>query len=100
MSEYIASEVVFTTKVKDAFGSTLELTDETGKPSYYVLEQEFNIGGKSYAVLLRDEPSKDQEAEIFGVIENGEGELELVTIDDDDEWENISELYDELTFPE
>lgn len=100
MTEYIASNVVFTTKVKEAIGTTLELTDESGKPSYYVLEQEFDIAGKSYAVLVSDEPSSNQEPEIFQVVQNDEGQLELATIDDDDEWENISELYDELTFSE
>lgn len=100
MTEYIASNVVFTTKVKDSIGTTLELTDEGGKPSYYVLEKEFDIAGKSYVVLLGDEPSSNQEPEIFQVIQNDEGQLELATIDDDDEWESVSELYDELTFPE
>lgn len=100
MTEYIASNVVFTTKVKDVIGTTLELTDEGGKPSYYVLEQEFDVAGKSYAVLVSDEPSSSKEPEIFQVVQDDEGQLELVTIDDDDEWESISELYDELTFSE
>ncbi|MNI64106.1 hypothetical protein D3C73_1195250 [compost metagenome] len=67
--------------------------------SYYSVEKEFDVAGSSYAVL-RQEDGSSEEPEIFKIVTTSDGTLELITIDDDDEWENVSELYDELTFPE
>lgn len=99
MTEYSAENVVWTSRVLDAFGAVVELQDERGQVSYYSIEKEFDIGGSSYAVL-RAENGGEAEPEILKIINNPDGALQLVTIDDDDEWENVSELYDELTFPE
>lgn len=99
MPEFSASDVVWTSRVHDAFGSVVELEDEQGDVSYYSVEKEFDVAGGSYAVL-RAESGANAEPEIFKIISAQDGALELVTIDDDDEWENVTELYDELTFPE
>lgn len=99
MTEYSASDVVVTSRVRDAFGPVVELEDESGSASYYQLVQEFDVAGAAYAVLRLESASAGDDPEIFKIITSGD-ELELTTIDDDDEWENISELYDELTFPE
>ncbi|AZK46576.1 DUF1292 domain-containing protein [Paenibacillus lentus] len=99
MSEFSASNVIWTSRVHDAFGSVVELEDEQGNVSYYSVEKEFDVAGGSYAVL-RAESGANAEPEIFKIISGQDGVLELVTIDDDDEWENVTELYDELTFPE
>ncbi|MNJ81747.1 hypothetical protein D3C77_807110 [compost metagenome] len=66
---------------------------------YYSVEKEFDVAGSSYAVL-RQEDGSSEEPEIFKIVTTTDGTLELITIDDDEEWENVSELYDELTFPE
>lgn len=100
MTEYRADQVVWTTRVHDAFGEIVELKDEAGKVSYYSVEKEFDIAGNSYAVLRNDEGGKEDEPELLKIVVLPDGELELVTIDDDEEWENVAELYDELTFPE
>ncbi|GAA0138174.1 hypothetical protein YSY43_50150 [Paenibacillus sp. YSY-4.3] len=99
MPEFSASDVIWTSRVKDAFGSVVELEDEEGRVSDYSVESEFDVAGSSYAVL-RAEGDRNAEPEIFKIISGENGALELVTIDDDDEWESVSELYDELTFPE
>ncbi|USB34317.1 DUF1292 domain-containing protein [Paenibacillus sp. YPG26] len=100
MTEFSAEHVTWSSRVKEAFGPVVELQDEQGHTSYYRVEREFDIGGQAYVVLLPDEDGKSAEPEILKIITSQEGNLELVTIDDDDEWENVSELYDELTFPE
>lgn len=100
MTDFAADKAVFTSRVRDAFGPVVELEDETGGVSYYNVVQEFDAAGAAYAVLRLENASRDEEPEIFKIIVSGDGSLELVTIDDDDEWENVSELYDELTFPE
>lgn len=98
--DYSAEAVVWTSRVQDAFGSVVELEDEQGRISHYTVEKEFDIAGSSYAVLRAEGGGESDEPEIFKIISGADGALELVTIDDDDEWENVSELYDELTFPE
>lgn len=100
MTDYSADQVVWTSRVTDAFGTVVELQDDAGKVSYYKVEKEFDVAGSSYAVLLPESDRADLEPEIFKIMTAPDGSLELITIDDDDEWENVSELYDELTFPE
>ncbi|MNN04853.1 hypothetical protein D3C81_1175920 [compost metagenome] len=99
MTEFSADQVVWTSRVTDHFGPVVELQDESGAVSYYSVEKEFDVAGSSYAVL-RQEDGSSEEPEIFKIVTTSDGTLELITIDDDDEWENVSELYDELTFPE
>ncbi|RCX22477.1 uncharacterized protein DUF1292 [Fontibacillus phaseoli] len=100
MTDYSADQVVWTSRVSDAFGPVVELQDDSGKVSYYNVEKEFDVVGASYAVLRPESGDGDEEHEIFKILTAADGSLELVTIDDDEEWENVSELYDELTFPE
>lgn len=100
MTDFSADKVVWSSRVHDTFGPVVELSDEQGQISYYTIEKEFDVAGNSYAVLISETRSDVQGPEIFRIITTVEGTLELVTIDDDDEWENVSELYDELTFPE
>lgn len=99
MTEFTADQAVMTSRVRDTFGPVVELEDESGNVSYYQVVEEFDVVGAAYAVLLPEDASKDEEPEIFKIVTSGD-KLELVTIDDDEEWENVSELYDELTFPE
>ncbi|WP_410772559.1 DUF1292 domain-containing protein [Fontibacillus sp. BL9] len=100
MTDYSADQVVWTSRVNDAFGPVVELQDDAGKVSYYNVEKEFDVAGASYAVLRPENGDDDEEHEIFKILTAADGSLELITIDDDEEWENVSELYDELTFPE
>ncbi|MOA29391.1 hypothetical protein D3C78_1504020 [compost metagenome] len=99
MTEFSADQVVWTSRVSDHFGPVVELRDDAGAVSYYSVEKEFDVAGSSYAVL-RQEDGSSEEPEIFKIVTTTDGTLELITIDDDEEWENVSELYDELTFPE
>jgi len=99
MTEISSSQVEWSNRLKEAFGPTVELEDEDGTTSVYDLTAEFVVGDQSYAVLLRVDDNSD-EYDILKIITSAEGNLELVTIDDDEEWENIAELYDELTFPQ
>ena len=100
MTDYSADQVVWTSRVSDAFGPVVELRDDSGNVSYYNVEKEFDVAGAAYAVLRLENGRENDEPEIFKILTADDGALELVTIDDDDEWENVSELYDELTFPE
>ncbi|GGG12568.1 hypothetical protein GCM10010912_66250 [Paenibacillus albidus] len=97
MADRSADQVVWTSKLKDAYGETVELEDEQGKSSVYNIIAEFEVGDHGYAVLGAS--GKGAEHEILRIVVSPDGIPELESIMDDEEWEDISELYDELTFP-
>lgn len=100
MAAFQAEDAVFTTRIKDAFGPIVELQDDNGQSTFYQVEKEFDVSGSSYAVLRPDTEKSAEEPEIFKIVAASDGSLSLETIDDDDEWEDVFELYDELTFSE
>lgn len=97
MTEFSAAEAVWTSKLKEVYGDTVELEDEQGKSSVYDIIAEFAVGDRAYAVLAGS--GRDAEQEILRIMVSPDGLPELESIMDDDEWEDVSELYDELTLP-
>lgn len=99
MTDLSASNVKFTSRLLEAYGLLIELTDEQNEVTVYRIVSEFQIDTGTYAVLQKDNGIPEDEVEIFKIIDAADGQPELVTIDDDDEWEDVAELYDELTLP-
>lgn len=95
MSQFSADQAVWTSRLKDAYGETVELEDEQGKSSVYDIIAEFEVAGRGYAVLGGS--GKQAEHEILRITVSPDGLPELEVIIDDEEWEDVSELYDELT---
>ncbi|SEC73913.1 DUF1292 domain-containing protein [Paenibacillus sp. GP183] len=86
--------------LRNAYGDDIILYDEQGGSTVYQLLAEFVYGNYTYAVLQSEELKKeDVDVAIFRVVEHAEQQYELETIEDDDEWETVSELYDEMMFP-
>jgi uncharacterized protein YrzB (UPF0473 family) len=85
--------------LRDTYGDEIVLFDEQDESVAHRIVAEFRYNGTVYAVLQSDELRKEKEVAIFKVSVPDEGEPELETIEDDDEWETVSELYDEMTFP-
>ncbi|MEX2461839.1 MAG: DUF1292 domain-containing protein [Paenibacillaceae bacterium] len=83
--------------LQNAFGTEIELVDGDHKPHTYRILAEFSVAEKSYAVLQSVQLNRTEEVDLFYINENEQGELQLETIMDDDEWEAVAELYDELT---
>lgn len=99
MTDLSASNVKFTSRLLEAYGLLIELTDEQNEVTVYRIVSEFQIDTGTYAVLQKDNGLPEDEVEILKIIDSADGQPELVTIDDDDEWEDVAELYDELTLP-
>ncbi|WP_248927332.1 DUF1292 domain-containing protein [Paenibacillus hamazuiensis] len=93
------NDVKETNQLRSQYGDDIILYDEQDESTVYRILAEFSLGDKSYAVLQDDQLKKEEEVAIFIVSSGPGGELELETIEDDDEWETVSELYDEMTFP-
>ncbi|WP_410512199.1 DUF1292 domain-containing protein [Paenibacillus sp. BR2-3] len=96
MTDFSADKAVWTSKLKEAYGEAVELEDEQGKSSVYHIIAEFEVEDRGYAVL---KGPGDGEHEILRIVISPDGVPELESIIDDEEWEDISELYDEMTFP-
>lgn len=97
MSDYTVEHAKLTNRLREKYGEDIILSEDgKDEPVSHRIVLEFDVQGRSY-VLLRDEASKDAEPLVFRVVPQADGEFEIETIEDDDEWENVSELADELT---
>ncbi|MCY9663424.1 DUF1292 domain-containing protein [Paenibacillus alginolyticus] len=85
--------------LRKTYGDDIILFDEQNESTVYHLLKEFVYGNYTYAVLQSDELKKEDEVAVFRVTTDSDGQYELETIEDDDEWETVSELYDEMVFP-
>ncbi|MDD9269796.1 DUF1292 domain-containing protein [Paenibacillus sp. GCM10023248] len=86
--------------LRKAYGDDIILFDEQNESTVYHLLKEFVYEGQTYAVLQSDQLKKEDEVAVFRVTTDADGQYELETIEDDDEWETVSELYDEMVFPD
>lgn len=85
--------------LRNAYGDDIILYDEQNEAVIHRLVTEFVYGDLTYAVMQTDDLKKQDEVAIFRVVKGEDGQYELETIEDDDEWETVSELYDEMMFP-
>lgn len=90
-------ELQLTEQLKNAFGQFVEMTDEAGHSRVLSLIAEFRLDDRAYAVLL-PEGAQEPEQELYRIVGSEAEGWELETIEDDDEWEEVAELYDELTY--
>jgi uncharacterized protein YrzB (UPF0473 family) len=97
MSELPTVKVI--TVLREAYGEEIELLDEQDEAVVFKLLREFAVDDRLYAVLQSEELKQEDEVALFRITASDEGLYELETIEDDDEWEDVSELYDEMTFP-
>lgn len=85
--------------LRDAYGSDIILFDEQEESTIYHILYEFSLGDRAYAVLQPEQMDDEDEPLLYRIGRNENGEPELETIDDEDEWETVSEIYDEWAFP-
>lgn len=83
--------------LKQAFGEEIDLIDGN-RTSTFKLLAEFSLGAQEYAVLAPQLPEHEEELSFFRVTRNEQGEPQLESIEDEEEWENVSEVYDELSW--
>lgn len=69
------------------------LTDENGNDIEFELVSTLEVDGKVYAIL---QPIGEEEAYIFNLKYDENGEMELSEIEDDEEFEIVAEQYELL----
>ncbi len=75
------------------------LTDEDGKESQFELIATAEEGGVTYMAMTPVEEDADEYV-ILKLITDENGEDMLETIDDDDEFEKIADIFDDMLFTE
>lgn len=97
MISYTLKDVVPVRVLQEAFGDSVELSGEDNRTEPFAVLAEFALGGTLYAVLQSEAMQRHDEVVIYHIVKDASGELELDTIMNDDEYEAVAELFDEMT---
>jgi uncharacterized protein YrzB (UPF0473 family) len=80
------------------------LTDEEGNESEFELIASQEIDGVMYVALVpyteKNKDSDEQDYVVLKLMTDEKGEELLVTIDDDDEFEKVAEIFEDMLFDE
>ncbi len=83
--------------LEEVFGMEVVLLDGERETVFTILK-EFSIKGLLYAVLQSETLRKEGEYAIFRVGFDDRNTPQLESIEDDDEWDEVSEIYDEMLY--
>lgn len=86
-----------TSIVQEQMGSEITLYDQDDQEYVFHLLLELQWNDKHYAYLQSPE-DEDGDIEVMRVIKTDDGEIDLESVEDDDEWEEAAELFDEWTY--
>jgi uncharacterized protein YrzB (UPF0473 family) len=92
-----AKDALDSNLLQSTFGNEVTLYDEDNERNSFKVLREFRLGENTYAVLRSSKLSQHEEYELFRVFINDLNEVDLEIIEDDEEWEAVAEVYDELT---
>lgn len=84
--------------LKEVYGDFVDLQDEDGSSQPFRILAEMTLNTVRYAVLQTEAMLQDDEIEVFRVVKEQDGEMGLESIVDDDEWELVTEAYDDIQF--
>ena len=80
------------------------LTDENGVETDFELIASQEIDGTTYVALIPYAPEKEESVEeeyvVLKLVADENGEDLLITIDDDDEFEKVAEIFEDMLFEE
>lgn len=82
----------------ERYGDTVELSAEDGSALTYRILSELSVGSGFYAVLQSEDAGQEDEVEIFRIVKDPDGEPQLETVTDEDEWDRVEEAFDDLQF--
>ncbi|MBO4359590.1 MAG: DUF1292 domain-containing protein [Eubacteriaceae bacterium] len=69
----------------------ITLLDDEGNEVELYIEEQFIFEGKEYIVLYENEDSED--SYLYRIIDDEENGMQIVEIEDDDEYERVSSYY-------
>ncbi|MCD9023087.1 DUF1292 domain-containing protein [Cohnella silvisoli] len=84
--------------LRQAYGDEVELQGDDGASQLFRIMAELNLNGNNYAILQSEAMKQEDEIEAFRVVADPSGDVQLETITDEDEWEQVAEAYDDSRF--
>lgn len=84
--------------LRERFGDEVVLTENGRETEPYRLLAEMTVNGRRYAILQTEAMRREDDIEVMRIVEAPDGEPQLETVEDDDEWETVAEAYDDLQF--
>ncbi|BBI34818.1 DUF1292 domain-containing protein [Cohnella abietis] len=84
--------------LRQAFGDQVELHGEDGTAQSYHILSELTVNGRDYVILQSEAMKQDDDFEVFRVIGDTSGDVQLETISDEEEWELVAEAFDDSQF--
>lgn len=89
------SEMEFTNIEDEYEEDTITLTLEDGTEMVCGVIASFPVSGKQYIALTPLEGEDEGQVYLYQIIEDGE-DIQLINIEDDDEFEAVSDAFDEI----
>ena len=83
-------------KLYEDTNDQITLTLEDGSELICDVLAIFPVDGKDYIALLPQGDDPDAEIFLYQFVEKGEDDIDLINIEDDDEFEAVSDAFDEL----
>lgn len=76
----------------------ITLVDEDGKEQDFEVIMTLEVENNEYAILAAVDSTEEDDAYVFKIVydDNSEEEFSLVTIEDDEEYENVVAAYETL----
>jgi len=95
--QYPTSAPKLTSSLNEHYGREVELINDEGAAEAFTIKLEFTWGDIGYVALQSDAMVAEDEVEFMRVVAEGD-DIQLESIIDEDEWEAVSEAYDDLLF--
>jgi len=86
------------TGLRQLFGDSVELITEDGTSLSFQILAELTVKDIPYAVLQSEAMKQEDEIEVFRVEAGPDGEAQLESVTDEEEWELVAEAFDDSQF--
>jgi uncharacterized protein YrzB (UPF0473 family) len=84
--------------LKEKYGEFVELGVDGETAEAYRIVAELTVAGIRYAILQSEAMRREDDIEVFRITTDAQGDVQLETVDDDDEWDRAAEAFDDLQF--
>ena|SRR5690606_22493956 len=95
--QYPTTAPKVTETLREHYGEEIELINDEGAAEAFYIKLEFVWGNEAYVALQSEAMKAEDDVEFMRVFSQND-EVELETIADEDEWEAVSEVYDDMQF--
>lgn len=76
--------------------SSLMLEDEKGDKVKFQVVTKFDIEDREYIIVVPEENEDSKEAIVLKIVEEEDGREAFITVEDDEEFNQVSEVYEAL----